>query len=152
MSNVLYRAVVGRDMHDVANQSTSREVGTMTTGRHSQRVLLAPRGPFRWTLAVVGTWALVASMIDTAPRHERVVGVLLACVLIAAGVLPASRRPQARRLVAGLTTLFFVLAGVVAAVSMDVAMTYVASGTCSSLLALLFTGPKAQPRHCASTA
>jgi hypothetical protein len=73
-------------------------------------------------------------------------------VLFSAGLLPAAHRPQARRLVVGLITLLFVQAGVVAAVSMDAAMTYVAGGVCLSLFTLLFTGPRVEPRHGAGTA
>src|SRR6266542_4693360 len=84
----------------------------MTTGRHSKRLSLVPRGLFRWVLTLTGAWSLIASAAEGGPRYERVVLASLSFVLAAAGTLPGDFRPTARRLVFGLMTLFFVLAGV----------------------------------------
>jgi len=98
-------------------------------------------------LTLTGAWSLIASAAEGGPRYERVVLASLSFVLAAAGTLPGDFRPTARRLVFGLMTLFFVLAGVLASGSMDEAMTLVAAGVVAALLALLFAASVVRPRH-----
>ena len=109
----------------------------------------SPRPPLRWVAAVMGVWTLVVTVSADEPRYMRVVEFAVGLVVLAVGIVPAEYRPRARAAVLGLTTVFLALAGVVAAISIDEAMTLVAGGIVAGLAAPLFGRPTQRARHAA---
>jgi len=117
--------------------------------KHARRISYAPTTPLRWAAAVMGVWTLVATVSVDEPRYTRVVEFAVGLVALAVGIVPAEYRPRARAAVLGLMTVLLALAGVVAALSMDEAMTLVAGGILAGLTAPLFGRPTHRARHAA---
>ncbi|HEY3923560.1 MAG TPA: hypothetical protein VGL75_03300 [Acidothermaceae bacterium] len=112
-------------------------------------MILLPHGPFRWLVALLGASSLVSSALERGLRYDRVINVLLACVLIAAGALPPEYRTSARKFVFGLSTLFFALAGVTAGKSIEEAIALIVGGVFAAIFTLLFGTSHSSPRHSA---
>lgn len=122
----------------------------MKRSRHARRRSFVPTSPARCAVATVGVWSVVATTAGNEPRYARVVDLVLGLVLVALGALPAEYHRRARAAVLGVTTAFFALAGVVAAASMDEAMTLVAGAIVAGIMARFFSGIPRRPSHAAS--
>jgi hypothetical protein len=122
------------------------------SSKHSGQASFAPVGAFRWTMAILGAWSLIPTAVESAPRYQRVVEFVLAIIMVAAAVMPPTIRARWRRAVVGIASLFLGLAGVVAAVSMDEAMTLASGAVVAGALSCLFTGVPRRPRHSAAGA
>jgi hypothetical protein len=122
----------------------------MARSRHARPITLVPDGAGRWTAAILGACSVLMTLSDHEPRYSRVVGLLLASILIGAGVTPASVRPRVRNVVLGIVPVLVGLAGVVAAVSIDEPMTLVSGAVTAGAMACLFAGPPRRARHSAS--
>jgi hypothetical protein len=121
----------------------------MASGKHSKRLSIVPARPFRSVIAALGLSSLVATTVQSEPRYESVVKIVLACTLVAAGMTPAEYRVSGRRIVLGLMTVLLALAGVVASASMDEAMTLVSGGIVAGMLTCLFNAAPRRARHSA---
>lgn len=117
--------------------------------KHARRISYVPTTPLRWAAAIIGAWTLVATAGADEPRYARVVEFVVGLVALAVGIVPADYRPRARAAVLGLMTVFLALAGVVAAASIDEAMTLVAGGIVAGMTAPLFGRPEHRARHAA---
>ena len=122
----------------------------MERSKHVRRVSFVPASPSRWVAATVGAWGLVATVAGDQSRYTCVVDLTLALVLVAVGTLPAEYRVRARAVVLGLMTVFFTLAGVVASLSIDEAMTLVVGAIVAGIMACFFGAVPHHPAHAAS--
>jgi hypothetical protein len=100
----------------------------------------------------MGALSLVATVTSDRPRYERIIDFALAFVILAVGCAPAEYRRRVKALALSLMTVLLALAGVVAALSIDEAMTLVAGGVTAGLIACLFRAPPRRPRHAADGA
>jgi uncharacterized membrane protein YoaK (UPF0700 family) len=119
----------------------------MARSKHARRISVLPQSPLRWVAAAMGAYSLLATIASDGPRYLRVVDFTLALVLLAVGCVPAEYRRRARAIVLSLMTVLLALAGVVAAVSIDEAMTLVAGAVTVGLMACLFTAAPRRARH-----
>lgn len=121
----------------------------MAVSKHVRSTTFTPQSPFRWVVAALGALSLLTTTLSFEPRYARVVGVALALVLLAAGCVPPEYRHRVRGIVLGLMTVFLALAGVVAALSIDEAMTLVAGALLAGPMARLFKAVPGRARHAA---
>lgn len=121
----------------------------MAASKHVQSITFTPQSPFRWVVAALGALSLLTTTLSSEPRYARVVDVALALVLLAAGCVPPEYRHRVRGIVLGLMTVFLALAGVVAAISINEAMTLVAGALVVGPMACLFNAVPSRARHAA---
>jgi hypothetical protein len=124
----------------------------MSHGKHIRQIRMAPIGPFRWTLTLLGVWSFVASAFETQLRYDRVIDFMLASILVAAGVTPPEYRSRVRKVVRWAISMLLAIAGIVAGASIVEAMSLTAGAVTAGILSLLFTAPPQQARHSAPAA